>query len=823
MADGEKLQEFPDVSNKLAAPKKLSAFEKDRQAAEAKRLRAEEENAAALRAFEDSFGHEEGDDFPPSVPRKGLPSGPRAAGPGPERPATISGASKAWSSSIGPGSGMPPPNLKRKRALDEMREAQEARREQSMHGNQDSQGQGRYESHSTSHEDVREDEAPRPTVHLSQLPPSISEGHVKALLAGHVDVHSVQFLPPARPGTAGKRSLSAIVALAIETTTAQIDTAVTVLKDKYLGCGFHLVISRHLSSSALHPSMMNASTASSQEPFAAERPKEPPRPSLRNAPPPMEQRGFAPPGPYDGSHRGGYNSSQQPEALINVHAPVDIATLRAIHILVERLTTEPDSERALQLEALLMSMPDVQRDERFAFLYDSRSAAGVYYRYLLWGPSSRPDQEQHAQGLERVYDDMIFDWAPPHGETPFLDLSELADVVTDMDYASSEEESDDEGGGRRFNSRTHDGPAMEQNEKAHLGPLKHARLIHFLSRLPTTNARLRKGDVARVTNFAINHAGQGAEEIVDLLLLNIERPLCYSLAAKYELESEPSEEEGSDDYEPEAELPSLGLGSGTNSPHPPPQATKKETDDPSAAKLIALYLVSDILSASSTAGARNAWKYRQLFEAGFKTLHTFENLGRLEKELKWGRLKAEQWKRRVGAVFSIWETWSVFSGDVQETLKKCFFEPPLSEEELRVEREKEAEEKIKVEEKKEVVFKRVGKGVSPVPAVVPPAIQAENRQVKADNDDVDGAPIEDLDGTPLNEEIDGAPMEEMDGAPMELDIAPAQEQVPSSDSGQTQKVSMQLATNNGSNGGVPKPSGPKRRMRAEDMFASDEE
>jgi U2-associated protein SR140 len=48
-------KEFPDVSQKLAAPKKLSQFEKDRQAAQAKQQRAEEENAAALKAFQSSF------------------------------------------------------------------------------------------------------------------------------------------------------------------------------------------------------------------------------------------------------------------------------------------------------------------------------------------------------------------------------------------------------------------------------------------------------------------------------------------------------------------------------------------------------------------------------------------------------------------------------------------------------------------------------------------------------------------------------------------------------------------------------------------------
>ncbi|KAI7342828.1 hypothetical protein KC336_g23136, partial [Hortaea werneckii] len=203
---------------------------------------------------------------------------------------------------------------------------------------------------------------------------------------------------------------------------------------------------------------------------------------------------------------------------------------------------------------------------------------------------------------------------------------------------------------------------------------------------------LRKGDVARVTNFAINHAGEGAEEIVDLLLLNVDKPLAHSLAARYEDSNISQNSE--DDYEPDEELP--GLGSST--PHTTQEG--RRDDDSSNAKLIGLYLISDILSASSTAGARNAWKYRQLFESGFKSRKTFEHLGKLDRELAWGRMKAEQWKRKIGVIFGIWEGWSVFSSDVHKELKQSFFEPPMSEAEQAVEQAaKESEERKLAEEK----------------------------------------------------------------------------------------------------------------------------
>ena len=83
MEEKEDPKEFPDVTQKLAAPKKLSAFEKERQAAQAKQQRAEAENAAALKAFKDSFADEDDDDLPSHlVGGRGPPSGPRGPGSG---------------------------------------------------------------------------------------------------------------------------------------------------------------------------------------------------------------------------------------------------------------------------------------------------------------------------------------------------------------------------------------------------------------------------------------------------------------------------------------------------------------------------------------------------------------------------------------------------------------------------------------------------------------------------------------------------------------------------------------------------------------------
>ena len=826
MAEKEGGKEFPDVTQKLSAPKKLSAFEKDRQAEKAKRLRAQEEDAAALREFEDSFGDEDEDDGFMVSRGRGPPAGPRGGfgGTG-SRYGMPPAGPKSGPGSLGPMPGIPPPDRQRKRkALEEMMEAEDDLRSTGLLGQS---AQGRHGPQGSARGLAEDDEAPKPTLHLSGMKPDCSSSDVRHMLDPHLNVHSVQILAAPQPASAyssgpsmqrSRATVSALAMLEPETKSQQIDTTISALKGKYLGSGLYLSISRHLSSTSLHPGMSDLSSSTPAHPFGAVQAQSLAKTSMRAAPPPPEHMGFAPPASYGhGGRNQGHGMPAAAAAVVAVEPPSDIETMRAIHVVAERLLAAENPEDAVQLEATIMAMPEVEQDERFAFLYDSQSSAGVYYRYLLWAPDHEDDQKleakRKAKSRDRIWEDIEMEWVPPYECLPFMDLQSLSDAVTHMDYVSSDEESDGDDTERRFHDGRESRPPIEGREKSHLQPVKYARLVHLLSRLPTSNARLRKGDVARVTNFAINHAGEGAEEIVNLLLLNVERPFSY-------LQTADSRDQGSgDDYQPDEELPSFGEKTEQ------PQRDDKREDDPSNSKLIALYVISDILSASSTAGARNAWKYRQLFEAGFRARQTFEHLGKLEKELGWGRMKAEQWKRKIGVLFGIWEGWSVFSSDVHEELKKGFFEPPLSEAEKAAEQEaKEKEEKRLMEEKWKGKFKRVEHAASPSESASPAAVPTPK---PAEGEDVDGTPMDDLDGQPMDE-VDGTPMEDVDGAPMTDDVDGAPMNL---DDASTEKpvepasamVGFSMAANAAAQG-APKPSGPKRRMRAEDMFAdSDEE
>lgn len=78
--------------------------------------------------------------------------------------------------------------------------------------------------------------------------------------------------------------------------------------------------------------------------------------------------------------------------------------------------------------------------------------------------------------------------------------------------------------------------------------------------------------------------------------------------------------------------------------------------DTSPAKIIGLWLISDILSNSSL-GIRNAWRYRQLFDVALREKGVFTHLGRVWKSSGWGRMKAEKFRR--GVVEGVLEWWEV--------------------------------------------------------------------------------------------------------------------------------------------------------------------
>jgi U2-associated protein SR140 len=390
-------------------------------------------------------------------------------------------------------------------------------------------------------------------------------------------------------------------------------------------------------------------------------------------------------------------------------------------------------------------------------------------------------------------------WAPPKSDLKYEYTTRLDEFVSDEDYNSSDEEhSDGEDERRNLSGAPPDGTNAQGDGHGYMNPMRKAKLTHLLARLPTSHARLRRGDVARVTAFAIEHAGAGADEVVDMIVLNILHPLAYT-GANPDRESEKTSAR-SETAEKENFF------------------TTKETLDVSASKLVGLYIISDILSSSATSGVRHAWRYRQLFESALRSHKVFEHLGRLDKDLHWGRMKAEKWKRSIGTLLHLWEGWCVFAQSSQEHFVQVFEKPPLTEVELQKEQEKaQAERAAAAFAKGKSRWKTVdddesaGKFDPTRPALEESQSTAGPAEYELMSD-IDGVPMEDSDLEELDDDQTTKEPPPVSGGTQE------QPHQPPSKAPQTSVQPDQPAAKQETEGRQRKP-----RPKAEDMFASDSE
>lgn len=664
MSSNKKIAEFPDVEAKLHKPTKQSAFERQKAEAEAKRLREAAETAAVYEDFVKSFDADDDADGGPNAfdGRGRAPGGfaPRGGGFGGGGKRHFGGAGGLGMKSSGPGTlGPPASSLGKKRTYEGFAPS----RRDHFAGAAGRLGFDDDDGHTTLAKafDASDDDEERtgasgsrsedravakPTLRLANLPPATSPAVIKALIPSTLNVEGVKILSPTPQGT-DRKSLTAIVTLAQDTAASEIDAAVSALQNRYLGFGYCLSLHRHLSSAAMavaaEASVMGPAAGS--HPFGA-------KPVATSGP------GNGHGGPHGGPGRFAPPSSYGPAGAplsrnlfhVPIQPPRNIKQLRMIHKVVESVL-----EHGPEFEALLMSRPDVQREEKWAWLWDARSQGGIWYRWRLWEILTGGGQRK---GRYLPLFEGSHAWKVPEKPLPYEHTTAVDGFVSEPEYDSEFDDDDD------------DEPKIitegsKADEEVFLNPIEKAKLVHLLSRLPTTLSKIRKGDIARITSFAITHANRGADEIVDLIVSNIENPLAFSSANPGYQKDAPNQSGDSRDGSPAAaELLK------------PPTSDPSSTQDTSGARLVALYVISDILSSSSTSGIRHAWRYRQLLEASLKSRHVFEGLGSMPEKLNWGRLRAEKWKRSVGLVLSLWDGWSVFPMDSQDLFLKSFENPP---------------------------------------------------------------------------------------------------------------------------------------------------
>ncbi|KAI4718651.1 hypothetical protein E4T48_05147 [Aureobasidium sp. EXF-10727] len=677
---------IPDLSSKLNAPKKVSVFEKQRQEAEAKRIREEAENRAALREFEDSFADEDEDDFVAQVAAgRSAYGGPRVAdGGGYTRGAPMRSSGPG---TLGPPPGPAPLSLKRKRELEQERER---------------------ERRQTDSRASPETVVKRPTMLLSSLPRNTTEATIRSWLPNNLKLDDMAFAP-----SSTGRSLTAVIALTPDTASSDIDSAVNALQQKYLGFGCHLNISKHITISSSVNSVLHTATSTLPvQPFGAKQmPREPP-PShnFRNAPPPESL-------PPQLRHQG------PAPLVVNVTPPSDLKQLAMINKTVEKLITYGP-----EWECLLMAQPDVQHGEHWAWLFDNTSQGHVWYRWLVYQyyasqPPAKTGQDSHQWSMMdelarmnnhvRPFDDGPF-WIPPSEKPKYEHAQNLADLMSDSGYVSSDLDTDDEDDHIVQNQ----GVAPEDpgiSRPRYLNPYRKAKLAFFLNHLPDSTGYLCEGDVQAVTDLVIKFSGQDAEEVVDMLVSNLENPFRFSVNYKIDRPragDEDGENDDDDIYDTEVDGPraSFGMLGGNEDADVEEPASKEVSEmlvdqendtkqepstgkDISGAQLVGLYVISDALAATSVSGVRDAWKYRSLFESALTSRQVFEKLGRMPKQYGWGRVRGEQWKSRITVVLDCWERESIFAPESHRRFKEVFLTPPLTDAEQKTKDEQEKQDR----------------------------------------------------------------------------------------------------------------------------------
>ncbi|KAF3491552.1 uncharacterized protein GIQ15_01069 [Arthroderma uncinatum] len=819
MSDDTPIKSIFDTPVKPSTAPKKSQFERQKAEAEAKRQRDKAETAAVYKDFVKSFDQDTSSSPPfnistgrPTHHHVGSGAGHASGGPSKRHftgPLMRSSASETL--------GRPPPSFSKKRPYDTLRESQRDRDKPrgifAFEGSRPGADSINAFQASDDEEDRVADKkeaekaAAKPTLHVSSLPPGTSPAVIKSLIPPVLVVDNVKILPPPPPSVHGgneRRIWSAIVTLAHDTAATDMDTVVSSLQNKYLGWGFYLSISRHLSSAAIHSTtpITPGITSLTNQPFGA---RVMTRDSHfgRGGP---HRSGIAPPLSYG----AGYGSRSNQGLQVDVKPPSDLRQLKLIHKMIENLLTFGP-----EFEALLMSRAEVQKEEKWAWIWNPKSTGGVWYRWRLWDILTNPEK-RNGRGRGRAPSTVIFEngpsWAEPERNLQFEFTTKLDEFVSDEDYDSSDEDDSDREEEKRLSEATND---TANDGAGHLNPLQKAKLTHLLARLPTSHSKLRRGDVARVTAFAIKHAGGGGDEVVDMIVTNVNKPFAYT-SANPERQKDENEARGIIGQDDADESTNVDTG---GSAERSKKSNLGEKLDMSSASLVGLYIISDILSSSSTSGVRHAWRYRQLFENSLKQHKTFEKLGRIEKELGWGRLKIEKWRRSIGILLNLWEGWCVFPQASHEAFVKSFDHPPPTERE-------QAEEKARVAEEKEAgVFG--GKGKNKWKAVEDNGDAAQFNPADSTGDgdpmdlDVDGAPI------PNDDDLYGEPMSDIDGVPMEdSDLEEAEEALRGQDElGSKQAQELPLKEDPVPGKAPSQPSEPaqstlkRRRPKAEDMFA----
>ena len=782
MADRDKNRGFGDIEKKPSQPTKKSAFERQKEEAEAKRKEEEAQAARVLEDFAAEHGVSDDDADKPSVQAQSSYSGgPKPFGIAPIAPNRHFPPSGPRTSGAGVHGQASDTFIPQEVEQENVRPRRRRRRDKFS---KLTIPKGRRSATFLPPPDNESDailKTVKPALHITPLPLGTSSDAIKDLVPKSLKIDNIKFRDhsiPSGPATSRQCQLSAVVVFAEDTKPDQMLTVEASLQNRYVGKGCFLSVTK--TEVITNPSDYTDSAflpVPKTEPFGAHIiPPAYPTTSYSHAPPPSSYGNSASPiGTY------GYGPTGQVTGLpvhVIVEPPSNLSELRLIHRTVENVLT-----LGMEFEALLMDNLEVQQDERWAFLWNPRSVGGRWYRWRLHQLGNR---KAGISPPSKMFDNSAV-WRRSERKLRFEDCTSGSEMVGHPDDDPDNENGWDED---EVEEDANGDIVAKKGGREYLDPYRIGLLWMLIHELPETHANLIEGDVKSITDFALIHAEKGALEIVDALVSHIE--ILYNQTMDLFAQSKNKADAGesnqlhqtSDQLElqhPESHEKTDSEAVNDNMPqettHPltegaPKPQDRKDREDPSAPIIVAFNVIHDIVTQGKTAGVTRAVRYGEYFQNAFETRELFSKLGRLDRDLKWGRIRADRWKRQVIHFLDLWAEESAVPH--LNRLKDRFENPPLTEEEERLQEERKKEDEAKKRLVRIILDngEEIWEDIDGEPMEeddmdnLSTAIDEDLDRVTITEEELDATAFkaeEDIDGTPMEEDIDGEPMNDETG------------------------------------------------------------
>nr|CUU99242.1 hypothetical transcript [Hymenolepis microstoma] len=377
-----------------------------------------------------------------------------------------------------------------------------------------------------------------------------------------------------------------------------------------------------------------------------------------------------------------------------------------------------------QFEAAIMNKEE--RNPQYKFLFDYQTPEHLYYRWKLWSILHGESVNKWSSEEFRMYEGGPL-WRPP--PVNFFATGMPEELVEPANYpvAPGYSGKDDAAEAELHNEALRRGASGDRGTSSGLTQAQRDRLTVWINDLEPSRAQI--GDVMV---WCLEHA-DAASGIVDIIAKSLKRKSV-------------------------SEVPTQSVSCENEFALKPPASIP--------AAMARLFLASDILY-NSGAKVSNASFYRKCFEN--RLLEMFTDLGALYRDLD-GKLKTEQMKQKVMSCFRAWEEWAIYPNDFLIQLQNVFL--GLTPNILKAKTRDLDEDEL-----------------AGVPLDSEPRLAtAEMTTIDGNVESLDGAPLVQYDGDPLD--VDGSPLapeghdgaedeDVFDGVPLDISSLNAPEAVKS--------------------------------------------